>query len=553
MLPPELSKRIGELVEQRQIDSLITLLTNAVPRYPNDADIPHLLGWTAIQQGRLEDAITHFQKAVQIKPDAAGSWNNLGIVLMELERPLDALTAFRAAVKYNPGMASAVGNVGFVLARLGFYDQAERILAEALRIDPNYVEARHHYAYSLMMLDRMPQAEQQFAQVMAVQPNNPAYVSTFGLFREKQHRIEEATALFLRAIELNPRLAEAWNNLGNIHAAVWGNYQESLRCFDQTLAIKPQYAEASYHRGMVYLTLGDYQRGWAGYDFRPVAWQKSQERYCQPRWQGEPLDGKTILLHCEQGLGDTLQFIRYAELVKRLDATVVCEVQQPLIKLLALTPGIDKLIEEGANLPSHDLQIPLGSLPRLLGIPAQQRPYLFAAPERVAFWKEVLARIPGRKIGIAWQGEPKFKYDWLRSVPLAQFAPLAQLKGVTLISLQKFRGVEQIAANRDTVPVVELQREIDVEAGAFMDTAAIMTLVDLVITSDTATAHLAGGLSVRVWLATQFAPDWRWMTEREDSPWYPSMRLFRQTAINRWDDVFTRMASELQQELHPEP
>jgi len=548
MLPPELTKRIGELVEQRQIDSLITLLTNAAPRYPNDADIPHLLGWAAIQQSRLEDAITHFQKAVEIQPDAAGSWNNLGLVLMELERPLDALTAFRAAVKHNSGMASAVGNVGFVLTRLGFYDQAERILSEALRIDPNYVEARHHLAYALMMFDRMPEAEQQFAQVMAQHPNNPAHVSTFGLFREKQHRIEEATVLFLRAIEMNPRLSEAWNNLGNIHAAVFGNYQESLRCFDQTLAIKPQYADANYHRGMVYLTLGDFERGWVGYDFRPVAWQKSKERYCRPRWQGEPLAGQTILLHCEQGLGDTLQFIRYAELVKRLGATVVCEVQKSLVKLLTLTPGIDRLIEEGAELPPHDFQIPLGSLPRLLGIPAQQTPYLFAAPERVAFWKEALAKIPGRKIGIAWQGEPHFKYDWLRSVPLAQFAPLAEVPGVTLVSLQKFRGVEQIAANRDAVPVVELQPEIDVDAGAFMDTAAIMTLVDLVITSDTATAHLAGGLGARVWLATQFAPDWRWMTERVDSPWYPSMRLFRQTAINRWDDVFTRIASELQQQ-----
>ena len=155
MLPSDLTKRINELIEQRQIDSLVMLLTNAAPRYPNDADIPHFLGWAAIQQGRLEDAITYFQKAVQIKPDAAGSWNNLGLVLVELERPLDALNAFRAAAHHNPTMAAAVGNVGFILTRLGFYDQAERILAEALRLDPNLVESRHHRAYALMMLDRV--------------------------------------------------------------------------------------------------------------------------------------------------------------------------------------------------------------------------------------------------------------------------------------------------------------------------------------------------------------------------------------------------------------
>jgi hypothetical protein len=445
-------------------------------------------------------------------------------------------------------MASAVGNLGFVLTRLGFFDQAERILAEALRLDPNLVEARHHWAYALMMLDRMEEAERQFELVLAVQPNNASYVSTDGLFREKQHRLDEALRLFLRAIELRPNLAEAWNNLGNIHAAVYGNYQESLRCFDQTLAIKPLYADANYHRGMVYLTLGDFRRGWEGYDFRPVAWQKSKERYSQPRWQGEPLAGRTILLHCEQGLGDTLQFIRYAQLVQQQGAKVICELPKPLIKLLALTPGIDSAVEEGAELPAHDYQIPLGSLPRHLGIPERQHPYLFASPERIAFWKESLARIPGRKIGIAWQGEPKFKYDWLRSVPLAQFAPLARVPGITLVSLQKFAGSEQIAACREAVPVVELQPEIDTQAGPFMDTAAIMTLVDLVITSDTATAHLAGGLGVPVWLATQFAPDWRWMTQREDSVWYPSMRLFRQAEMNRWDDVFQRMAAELQQE-----
>jgi hypothetical protein len=305
------------------------------------------------------------------------------------------------------------------------------------------------------------------------------------------------------------------------------------------------YADAKYHRGMVELSLGDFEQGWIDYDFRPTIFQKSAARYDRPRWQGEPLAGKTILLHAEQGLGDTLQFIRYAERLKNLGATVFCEVQKTLTPLLARTRGVDLLIPQDAPLPAHDYQIPLLSLARLLGIPPNQPAYLFAPQDRLDFWKPRIAQIPGVKIGIAWQGEANFKYDWLRSVPLSEFAPLAQLPGHSLISLQKYNGLDQIAANRQSVPVVELNPEIDRGEGAFLDTAAVMMHLDLVVTSDTAIAHLAGGLGVRVWLATQFAPDWRWMKDREDSPWYPTMRLFRQTRIEQWGDVFQRMAAVL--------
>jgi tetratricopeptide (TPR) repeat protein len=545
MLPPELSAQINSLVESRQIDSLVEVLQAADRSYPGDVEVKHLLGWARTQQGRYEEAIAHFYEAVRIKPDAAGSWNNLGHVLLELERVIEAVSAFKSAVTHQPTFVPALANLGFALARLHWYDKALPFLAEALRLDPNFIEARHHLAYVLMMLDRMEEADQQFNIVISQQPNNAGYNSTLGLFREKQHRAEEATALFLRAIELNPNLPEAWNNLGNVQAAVWGNWEQALSCFNRTLTIKPQYAEAIYHRGMVELTLGDFARGWADYEFRPTMAQKSGPRYRQPRWTGQPLAGKRILLHAEQGMGDTFQFIRYAQHIKALGATVLCEVQPQLIRILAHTPGIDTLIADGSEMLSHDFQIPLLSVAQILGVPAHQPPYLFADPARMAFWKERLAAIPGAKIGIAWQGEPHFKYDWLRSVPLAQFAPVARLPGHTLISLQKYHGVNQIAANRQTVPVVELQPEIDKEAGPFMDTAAIMMHLDLVITSDTSIAHLAGGLGVPVWLATQYAPDWRWMAGREDSIWYPSMRLFRQTQVNRWEDVFQRMANKL--------
>src|SRR5262249_28718301 len=258
-------------------------------------------------------------------------------------------------------------------------------------------------------------------------------------------------------------------------------------------------------------------------------------RYVRPRWGGEPLTGKTILVHCEQGLGDTLQFIRYAQHLKGRGARVICEAQKALVPLLARTPGIDALVAEGGELPPHDVQMrPLRRGGRL-AIPQNQPPYLFAVKERLDFWGQRLAAIGGRKIGIAWQGEPSYRYDWIRSFPLAQFAPLARVPGCSLISLQKHLGLGQIAAHRESVPGIELSPEIDTTGGAFMDTAAIMKHIDLVITPDIAIAHLAGGLGVPVWLATAYAPDWRWLTGREDSPWYSTMRLFRQIRPERWE------------------
>lgn len=545
MLPPELSQQFEALVQSGQVDHLVDLLQNAARSYPHEPDIYHLLGWARTQQGRIDEAIAHFQEAVRLKPSAAGSLNNLGLLLLEHERMPEALDAFKAAVAAQPTYIDALTNLSLTLCRVGMCDHALYFLNETLRLDPNAADAHHYLGFALMTLGRTDEAEKHLAKALELKPGTAGFLSTLGLLREKQHRPEEATALFEQAVEANPRIAEPWNNLGNVQAAVWGNYDLALQYFNHTLELRPYYADAKYHRGMVELTIGDFERGWADYEFRPTRFQKSPARYNRPRWNGEPLSGKTILLHCEQGLGDTLQFIRYAQYAKNLGATVLCEVQKALMRLLANTPGIHALLEEGADLPAHDYQIPLLSTAGILGILPQQSPYIFAAPDQIEFWKDRIAQIPGFKIGIAWQGEPVFKYDWLRSIPLAAFAPLSRLPGHSLVSLQKFNGVDQIAANRQTAPVIELEPAIDTTAGPFMDTAAIMMHLDLVITSDTAIAHLAGGLGVPVWLATAYAPDWRWMTKREDSPWYPTMRLFRQTKVGHWDDVFERMARTL--------
>jgi hypothetical protein len=268
----------------------------------------------------------------------------------------------------------------------------------------------------------------------------------------------------------------------------------------------------------------------------------------QPAWDGSPLGGRTILLHAEQGLGDTLQFIRYAPLVQQRGGTVLVQSPAPLARLLARCPGVDRLVAPGpAPTEAFDVHAPLLGLPGLLGtslatVPARV-PYLFADAELTAHWRQQLGAIGGFTIGIAWQGNPRHPRDRDRSIPLLQFAPLAGIEGVRLLSLQKGPGRDQLAALAGRFPVTDLSHGLD----DFLDTAAVLMNLDLVITADTALAHLAGALGVPVWVALPFAPDWRWLLGRENNPWYPTMRLFRQAQRGNWESVFDRIVSEVSQ------
>ena len=298
---------------------------------------------------------------------------------------------------------------------------------------------------------------------------------------------------------------------------------------------------------MLWLLLGNFAEGWPEYEWR---WRMPGIKLAttrQPLWEGQSPLGKTMLLIAEQGMGDTIQFIRYAALIQA--AGVVVDCPATLHPLLRQTPGIDRLVAGEGDQQSIDYQVRLLSLPahfgtRLETIPAAI-PYVFAEPERIADWQKNLAHWPGFKVGITWQGNPDFMGDYYRSVPLAAFAPLAQRPNVTLFSLQKGHGREQLAALADRFEIVDLGSSLDEEGGAFVDTAAVMMNLDLVITSDTAAAHLAGALGVSVWVALQRTPNWRWLLDRRDSPWYPTMRLFRQSELGNWTDVFEQIAVEL--------
>jgi hypothetical protein len=307
-----------------------------------------------------------------------------------------------------------------------------------------------------------------------------------------------------------------------------------------------------HNRSAALLMLGEFAEGFAEYEWRFRSRDYPPLNLRWPVWNGEPLAGRTIVLVGEQGLGDTIQFVRYASLIGALGARVVVQCSAALHPLLARTPGVDAWVDSKTPVEA-DFCVPLLSVPHRLGttlatIPAEV-PYVFAEPERVERWKARLAERPGLKIGIIWQGNPRAPGDAQRSIPLRYFAPLTKLPGVQLVSLQKGFGAEQLAALPERDAIWDFGDELDAEGGAFMDTAALMQSLDLVITSDTAPAHLAGALGANVWVALQTVPDWRWLLERADCPWYPTMRLFRQKTAGDWGEVFERITNEVQRTL----
>jgi hypothetical protein len=369
-----------------------------------------------------------------------------------------------------------------------------------------------------------------------------------GMALVKAGALAEAMPSLEQAVRLEPGSADAWNSLGYTQWQM-GQFAEAQASLGRAVQLDPQHAQAHLNRAMLRLLLADFANGWPEYEWRWQAANVSLPPFHRPAWDGTPLAGRTILLHTEQGAGDTIQFVRYATLVKQRGATVFLACPASLVPLLSTCPGIDKVFAKGEALPDFEVHAPLLSLPRLFDTTAatipRGVPYLSAQP-LAALRPDLHRKLGGKrwfKIGIAWQGSRKYGEDASRSVPLARFAPLAAVKGVRLFSLQKGDGIEQL--EQVDVDVIDLGRGLDEKTGAFVETAAVVQNLDLVVTADTAVAHLAGALSVPVWVALPHVPNWRWGVDGDDSPWYPSLRLFRQTERGSWEPVFHQIAEAL--------
>ncbi len=485
--------------------------------WPDHPEVLTNLGVALAVQGRWDEAVASYRKALALKPAFPDAWNNLGRALAALGRAEEAAASFRNALQLRPDDPEALASLGNALREWGKLDEAAARYQDALRLRPDYAEVRNN----------------------------------LGSVFQEQDKLEEAEASYRDAVRIRPGFVEALTNLGNV-LRERGRPEEAAASYEEALRLRPDDPEALMNLGMARLLLGDFERGWAGYEWRRRARALPEHPSGRPRWDGSPLEGKAILLVAEQGLGDTIQFVRYAAMVRERGGVVLLECQPSLRALLADAPGVDRVVAPGGPAPEFAVQAPLPSLPGLLGttretIPARV-PYLRADAGRVGRWRRELEGRAGFRVGIVWRGNPKHPGDRRRSIPLGCFAPLAALPGVGLVSLQKGPGAEQLVATDWRRSTLDLGGRLE----DFADTAAVLMNLDLLIACDTAVAHLAGALGVPAWVALPSDPDWRWLLGRDDSPWYPSLRLFRQDRPGVWEGVFDRIASELRRVLSAE-
>ena len=407
-------------------------------------------------------------------------------------------------------------------------------------------------AEQLFDQDQLDRAEALATDVLKQNTAQPRALQVLGMIKSRRDLPAEAIPLLERALSICPDLAPSHNDLGLSYDQL-GNADLALEHFEKALLLQPDHALAHLNRSLSNLKFGRFHEGWIEYEWRFRSGSVSSPQIPVPRWDGAPLKGKGLLIHTEQGMGDVLQFIRFIPLLKRQGAHVALACQKALQPLLQSFPGIDEWIpiDEPTEI-TFDYYAPLLSLPALLKIDREEDiprrvPYVHADPERIERWRDRLQQIESGKkpfrIGVAWQGSQTFRGDRLRSIPLRFFAPIAQLDNVHLVSLQKGFGTEQIADVANRIPLT-VWEDLD-ETGAFVDTAALMRSLDLVISSDTAIAHLAGALGRPTWIALSTAADWRWHLDRDDSPWYPSVRLFRQPDLGNWGSIFLEMADKL--------
>jgi Flp pilus assembly protein TadD len=518
--------------------------TIAIAAHRSDAAADRLAEARAhLAAGRLDRAEAAAQKALRRAPEAE-ALHLLGLIARDRGRLPRAVQLLEKAARAAPDSAAVLCDLGLAYKAAGRIDEAigcQRRVAERL---PDSPMALANLGSALVAAGRAAEAVQSLKRAAALAPAQPEIAYNLGNALAAAGEAQEAAVAFRRVLELDPAHVRARMNLGIVLREL-GRVVEATGLLRAAHAVMPNNAEAEWNLALALLMSGAWTEGWHAYEARRRMAGFAIRRVAAAPWDGTALDGRTLLVHAEQGLGDTIQSIRWLSRLAGLNGTVLFQAPQSLRRLLA---GLDAPVQlVGDDAPAADLEVPLMSLPHLVG-PAEPfwpgRPYLTPDPERVARWRHELGGRGGLTVAIAWQGNPNFRGDRTRSVPLAAMAPLAAVPGVRLVSLQRLVGQEQIA----TVPwggrITDLGPAIDVD-GAFADTAAITTLVDVLVTSDTGTAHVAGAVGARVWVALRDVPDWRWGAAGGTTPWYPSMRLFRQLSPGDWASVFDRIAEKL--------
>lgn len=561
-----------------QAEQVYRQILAAAPKY---APAIHMLGVQALHAGKVPQAIDLIQQSLAIDPNEAFFHYNLGLALIASEQFEKAADAFRQTIALRPTLAEAHSNLaatllylrrfdetlqvcdqarimnaenpdiynvrGAALKQTHRYEEATAAYEQALSMRPDHFDAQMNLAAIRRLQGNLPEAIAGYRKAVAMRPSQPLAHYQLANALDDDNQVDAAIDEFEKAIALQPNYADAECSLAaTLHRV--GRYEQAIAACRRGIAISSDVPLLKFNLALMLLLQGQFEEGWQLHEARwdVDKFKGRQINFLAPRWDGSDLSGKTILLYGEQGYGDTIQFSRYISMIRDRGAKVILGVLPPLVRLFRNFPGVDQVFAEHNPSMKYDFHYPLMSLPLMFKttletIPAAVR-YISADPLLASQWRKRIPDDPGKpKIGLSWAGRPTHPGDRLRSLPLASLATLADVPNTWFCSLQKGDAADQANLLPNGFEVTNFSQQIN----DFADAAAIIEHLDLVITVDTATAHLAGAMGKRVWVLLPFVPDWRWMLGRTDSPWYPTMRLFRQTAPGDWAPVIEALRQSL--------
>ena len=537
---PDALHFLGLIAYQNQdYDIATNLIMKAIGINPNNPIFFRHLGQTFQKQNKLDQAINSYQQAIKINPKYTEAYNNLG-ELFYLKNKLDqAINLFQKSISLNSNVASTHYLLGNLFGEKGEPSRAFKAYQKAIVLNPKHAEAHCKIGDIFQEQGNLDQAINSYHMALDSCPDLAEGHNNLGSVLKKKNQLDAAIVAFEKAIETNPKHVRAYSNLGATLVEK-NKLEEATQHFEKALSLNPNFADVHFNQAIILLLQGRLKAGWEKYEWRWDSIQKSQKRdFKQLLWDGTSLKGKTILVHTEQGFGDAIQFVRYVDLVCDLDTTVIVECEAELKTLFKSIGRIDKLMTKGEKIHSFDVHVPLLSLPHIFGttlknIPAKI-PYLYPDTKTNSI---LLSNNDHKfKIGIAWTGNPEHINDHNRSVDLKRFGCLLDVGDCEFFSLQVGEHSEDIKQ----CGYHHIIKDLGTQFTNFHHTALAILQLDLVISVDTAVAHLAGALGKPVWTLLPFMPDWRWMLNRSDSPWYPSMTLFRQKEIGNWTPVFEQL------------
>lgn len=544
------------LKRKGNVDQAIIWYRQAIALRSDFPEALNNLGTALQERGKLDDAIQCYRDAVAARPEYAEAMSNLANALRLKNRPLEAIDVLRQAAALRPDLPEIHYNLGLALQSNKQFDAAAATYRQALALRPQYADALNNLGNVLEELSQFEQAIGVYRQVLNLRPDLPEAHNNLATALKQTGQLDEAIVHYRQAIALRPEFFEAHSNLGNALGEA-GLLDEAEASFQKALAIEPNYHEAAWNLGLLRLLQGDFERGWEAYEarnrlaLRLGPSEEANRAFRESLWHGEDLSGRRILLLGEQGLGDTIQFIRYAPLVAARGGRVLLYCQPRLKNLLTGQLGIEEVRIIGEELPSFDVCCPSMSLPHVLGtrektIPADM-PYLRMDTAAVEQWRRRIQQFPRMlSVGLVWAGNPTYRNDRNRTIKLGALSPLLSVPGVRFFSLQKGAAAAEFKTFQSDNFV-----DWTLELNDLTDTAALIENLDLVISVDTAVAHLAGALANSVWLLLPLTPDWRWMLGRSDTPWYPTMRLFRQPRRGDWQTPINQIVHALTDAARP--